>query len=335
MDLILHIGTGKTGSTSIQGFLRANAETLLERGVIFPESIGLRNQRKLPAIVQNNAAADGFLRANGIIGPEGQRRTKAAWAARFEEEIATSDARLCIVSAEHLSQLNHDEVRRLRDLLSRMFSEIQILVYLRDPVEYAVSMYDTALKVGGLQTGPKRPKRGSETDYKAVLSPWGDIFGYERLKVRLFDRNELLDGDVISDFMEAAELDESGLRRPQQDGNPSLNLLGQEVMKQLNRKLPRFLGDGRPNPQRGQIHRVLEKHFQGGEKFSPSQELVDAYAKTLAEPNEWIRKQFFPDRSVLFPPRLRPPHGKIDFEDSKVQELSELIFDLWVRNVKS
>ena len=40
MDLTVHIGTGRAGSTSIQFFLRDNRERLGELGILFPQSPG-------------------------------------------------------------------------------------------------------------------------------------------------------------------------------------------------------------------------------------------------------------------------------------------------------
>jgi capsular polysaccharide export protein len=37
-SLILHIGTTKTGSTSLQNFLFSNRARLLEKGILFPEA---------------------------------------------------------------------------------------------------------------------------------------------------------------------------------------------------------------------------------------------------------------------------------------------------------
>ncbi len=38
-DLVLHIGTGKAGSSSIQGFLRENRDHLFEYGLLYPGAL--------------------------------------------------------------------------------------------------------------------------------------------------------------------------------------------------------------------------------------------------------------------------------------------------------
>jgi len=40
VDLVLHIGTGKTGTTSIQSFMNANRSRLAELGFLYPRTPG-------------------------------------------------------------------------------------------------------------------------------------------------------------------------------------------------------------------------------------------------------------------------------------------------------
>ncbi|WP_288941540.1 hypothetical protein [uncultured Roseovarius sp.] len=332
MKLLLHIGTGKTGSTSIQGCLQANADRIRAQGVYVPAILGERNHRKLPAIVQKDAASKNFMVTQGIKGPGQRQAARDKWKTEFLDDIAAAGARYdrCIITAEHLSFLDAGEIEDLKALLSGPFQPPRILVYLRDPIDYEVSMYDTALKVGGLRPGPRPPEPGGETDYRMLLEKWAGVFGVDALDVRIFDRRELLQGDIVADFAQAAGLDTTGFACPDPE-NPSLDLLGKALLTQVNRKLPRFLPDGRPNPRRRQIHRMFERHFATGPKYTPDPELVAAYRKVLAPSNEWVRSRFFPDRPALFAPRDYPPKTALSVSPQEIDRIADLVIALWTR----
>lgn len=335
MKLLLHIGTGKTGSTSVQRFLRVNNALLRERGVFVPRTLGEGNHRRLPAIVQEDRNAETFMRTHGHVQKTRRDAVRERWKNGFLAEVSEASKdpalQLCIISSEHLSFLQGREIRRLRDLLVDRFASLRILVYLRDPIDYAVSMYDTALKIGGLRHGPLPPKRHGEADYRELLRKWVKVFGREALEVRLFDLRELVGGDVVADFADAAGLDLQGCTLPDHE-NASLNPLGQALLARVNRRLPRFRPDGRLNPWRGEIHRVFERHFATGPKSTPEPEMVQAYRDVLGPSNEWVRRQFFPERNELFPPRDRTPAPQPGLSDDELDQLAALVVALWTRH---
>ncbi|AXT69661.1 hypothetical protein [Vibrio sp. dhg] len=53
MKLFLHIGTEKTGTTSIQESLYLNKVELISRGFYFVQSVGIKNNRDLPQVFIN------------------------------------------------------------------------------------------------------------------------------------------------------------------------------------------------------------------------------------------------------------------------------------------
>lgn len=329
MELLLHIGTGKTGSTSIQSFLKKNRKRLLEGGTLFPRSLGDSNHYNLFLIAQNSAASDKPMRMRGIVGREQQKIIKAKWRKEFKEEVADSKADRCIVSAEHLSQLKEDEVLGLRDFLCGVFNRVKILIYLRDPVDYAVSMYDTALKIGGLRQEPLPPEYGGPADYKQILRMWSGAFQKENINVRIFDRRELIDGSVVVDFSDATGISLDGLEHSDHFENRSLNVTGQKILSKINKKLPRTLSNGLMNPERGEIHRVFEEYFHSGPKYAPLPSLVSAYREKFAHSHDWILENFFPGRQELFPERERAKAQIESLDDAALEQISDLILMLW------
>ena len=70
MKCILHIGTEKTGTTSLQAFLNLNREILAEQGYLFTKSTGLQNNRSLPVAAYNADRRDDFTRLHRIYNDE-------------------------------------------------------------------------------------------------------------------------------------------------------------------------------------------------------------------------------------------------------------------------
>ena len=63
VDLVLHIGTEKTGTTSIQEFLKKNRDKLRKKGVYIPQSpmVGNGNHRWIPSLANNDDFSDDFV----------------------------------------------------------------------------------------------------------------------------------------------------------------------------------------------------------------------------------------------------------------------------------
>ena len=53
MKIYLHIGTEKTGTTSIQGFMADKRDELLKQGILYSKSLGFPNNIRLSIALQN------------------------------------------------------------------------------------------------------------------------------------------------------------------------------------------------------------------------------------------------------------------------------------------
>ncbi|ABN79172.1 hypothetical protein [Cereibacter sphaeroides] len=329
MKALVHIGTGKTGSTSIQSYMYENRMRLQAQGIYYPQSPGARNHRRLPAIVQKEGKADNYFRDQRLIDPAARQVARTAWWKDLCDEItAVRQCGRCIISAEHLSQLDMEETQDLHARLTSLFEEVRILVYLRDPVDYAISMYDTALKIGSTAAAPAPPVAGGPTDYARILKRWADAFGQENLTVRLFDRAELTGGDILQDFADAAGINTQDFVTVNIH-NPSLGRLGQQLLLRVNKRLPRYRRDGSPNPVRGDIVGLFERFLVGGSRLAPDQKMIAAYNATFASSNEWVRQTFFPDRPTLFRERTAAPAIADMFNEDDLDRLADLISESW------
>ena len=121
--LYLHIGSHKTGSTSIQQALSINARALAGQGLSF-----FRENRRRPG--QQAAQAHSWLQfvTPGQLLPEGMRLADPA---EFAGRLAASEGDL-IVSSENFSFFFQPAaIAELAQTLRTVFAEIRIICYLR------------------------------------------------------------------------------------------------------------------------------------------------------------------------------------------------------------
>jgi hypothetical protein len=345
MDLLLHIGTEKTGTKTIQRFLAANRAALAGQGLCVPQTLGDPNHRRLPAMACDDGYVDDYVRRLNLQDGVARRAAKDLWRASFTAEIARAaaapqPARRVIISSEHLqSRLSRPgEIERLHALLAPLFDRITVLVYLRDPLETAVSLYSTAVKNGEDQPGPRPPDHPyyhNVVNHARTLQRWGAVFGQAALHPRLFGPAEFQGGGLLADFAVAACLPDAPpgapyiLPGPQ---NEALSALGTELLRRVNRRLPLFGPEGRLNPARGRIIDHFQRHFGSGPRFVPDPALAAAYAGAFAASDAWVRATWFPGRAALFPPAgaaAGPPPVLPDPAD--IDRLADLLTGLWTR----
>ncbi|HEB9317272.1 TPA: hypothetical protein RZK32_001571, partial [Campylobacter coli] len=231
------------------------------------------------------------------------------------------------------------EIIKLYKFLKKIgFINIQVICYIRDVDEMLKSLFSEAVKWGEIDSFKLEEKTDKYElgykknlfhfyhicNHKQTLQWWGEVFGKENLIVRLFDKNEFYQGDLLKDFVYSIglEWDNEFIIPPKQ--NESLDLLGIELLKRANVLLPLFQ-DSIKNIFRGDLHNFIIKHFSSKDphlKFQPPKEIIQSYIDYFEESNEWVRKEFFPHKERLFP--------KKDLTDYKENyELKEMKPEYW------
>lgn len=197
MHLIVHIGPFKTGTTSIQGTLHANSSLLSANGIV-PFHVGAKQildlyvrYAKPEKVIKGNVAM--------VLGDkdEAMLHSEACWR-QLETSIRASSAPIGILSSEHFSELGKPEAFFHR--LSGFTDKITVISYVRDPVDLFVSGFQEEVKGKG-SIVLDRPVEKFRLRYRRFLTFSSAAVGRENLIVRNFDRRNLLNGDVVADFM--------------------------------------------------------------------------------------------------------------------------------------
>ncbi len=267
MKVIVHIGSEKTGSTSIQSFLELNREILLQEGVYFPVSIGDYNHVKLVTHCEDNSFQKRIYQLVGVRNKE----EKAVWSqqlvASFSREIAEMPASVnTVVITSELFQTNlskTEEVEVLKKLLQEHFADIKIVVYLRRQVDAAISLYSTHLRGGGTHDAPLKGNAGIQWryNYKKMLDIWKSVFGKTNVIARIYEKDKLLDGNVVKDFCHHLGVADHWQKFEQPaPQNTSLSVLGQYLLYHAN--LHKMLKEDNRRTRKATIA-FLEENYSG------------------------------------------------------------------------
>jgi len=124
MKCYLHIGTEKTGTTTIQNFFDLNRIILLEKGYIYTKNAGRTNHTLLAVAAYNLHRRDEFTRLYGLDTNAELKLFQKNVIASLKDEIESiqidyRNAKSIVFSSEHIqSRLTEiEEIERLKQIL--------------------------------------------------------------------------------------------------------------------------------------------------------------------------------------------------------------------------
>lgn len=334
MNAILHIGTEKTGTTTLQAFLYHNAKLFEKNGILIPTSTGKNNARLLSLTAYNISRRDDFTRTLDIQTDDQLRNIQDKILRSLKKELNAQRMSFVIFSSEHFhSRLTTvQEIERLKqNLLSLGFYNFQIVLYLRDPVELASSLLSTAVRSGSTlkeAPKPKQPYWRNICHHKDTIEKWIGVFGKEALIIRIYDDSSLHNNSIIHDFLKAVNIEFEDSFVIPSNKNEGLSILAIELLRRVNEKIPYFINN-QPNLIRGDIYNYFER-FCPGPKYIMSPTLSKEYQEFYEESNEWVRKNFFPERKELFQRKSKSSQS-INIGNQELDMVADLLVAFWNR----
>ena len=236
VDLVLHIGTGKTGTTSVQFFCLENRDRLLELGHLYPQSPGGARHGKLSLFVKTDEE---------LLSAPNWYRQKQSDPARFRktfrrrlfEEIERAGVSRVLMSDEVLYGCSDTALLRLRKFTDRIAESLRLVVYLRRQDEQMVSRYQQMVKTGEVRRLDDWAQQDMSTvyDYFGRLRTWQTLVEPTAFVVRRFERDRFAAGSLHQDFLEAVGVDVSAEELKQvPDRNESLDAESVEFLRLVN-----------------------------------------------------------------------------------------------------
>ena len=198
--LIFHVGTHKTGTTSIQTMMQDNRPFFEGQGIHYPASGQVRNGG------QHNIAWE-------LNGDEGFD-PKLGTLADLERELGASRVPDAIVSSEDF-EFWYDEpakLQKIADMAARLDMKVDVVLVIRPVRDYVESLFKELLKHGLEQSREEFVaqllrdghyefrERTYRFDYRAMIQGFQSIFGPENVWVvqyNILDSNQPF-FDVVS-----------------------------------------------------------------------------------------------------------------------------------------
>ncbi len=226
-SLYLHVGTHKTGSTSIQSFMDDNRAELARRGLLYPR-VGLENgahHRLAWATGTGAHAADEALLEDAF--------------ASIEREAERANCGRILVSSEEFES-THD-LHLLAPLRDRF--DVRIVIYLRKQDHLLESTYNQHVRQydkrfdGSIYQLALKYNFHNHFNYRRLVERWEAQFGRDNILVRPYGTAHV-QRDVRQDVLSLIGIDGAGFRtegRSSQRDNVSLATPAIPYMARINR----------------------------------------------------------------------------------------------------
>jgi len=186
MKLYLHIGIEKTGTSSIQSFLHENRKLLLEKYKILYPVTGLWVDKSHHDLA--------FSAINSKLHTDNPKNFDSLFM-ELTDEIEQSNCESVLISSEIFRGLHETIyfdifIRKLQTY----FSEIELLVFLRDQPYWLLSMYNQYVKDLSIGYCDKFENfyelMKDKMDYLNMIDRWNEYIGKEKIHIfRYLEKN--------------------------------------------------------------------------------------------------------------------------------------------------
>lgn len=197
--IILHLGTYKTGTSSIQQTLRRNSNNLKEIGFLYP----LPPSEKM--INQHASMCD-------LLDSERNLYELTEYLKEVKKQAEDANCKTIIFSTEAFSSLESNQVVVLLDVLGKVISkDIKSILYFRNIEDYKLSTLSQLIKTpfNNFYNGRFRQQLARRLNYDAIFEKW-NLSGND-LVVRAFDEHR----DTVTSFLTELEIDKTNIEIPQ------------------------------------------------------------------------------------------------------------------------
>jgi hypothetical protein len=264
-QLLLHIGTFKTGTTALQDALAGQSPTLMNNGVLYHgwKDDGLnRNHSFLAALLVNESGRAPVARFFADLARECQKlgANKAVVSAEgFYALEFVDDTNWKVkppLEPEAFQRSRKEYIERLRDCIGGGF-DTKVVVYLRRQDYFLNSLHNQLVKDVFGYTGTMEEFAkdwGVLADYGLMLDLWAEAFGAKALAVKIYETQR--SPDIVPGFF----ADMLGLPAPAADTHSAPR------SSRGNHALP---------PDLLEYKRILNRMF-GGLDFEEKRKLRDA-----------------------------------------------------------
>lgn len=185
---ILHIGTNKTGTSSIQKFLYKNKSELEKLSICYPE-LGVKN------FGHHDLAR--FMMGAKVTNIKSHDLTELFNLKNKFEKV--------IISSELFH--THKDPQKLLEFFPR--SNTKVILYIREHFSYLRSWYQQAVQLRNITSkfSDFIDLSYTNTLYSNLIERWIKAYGVDNIIVRNYERSALVNNDIVCDFLSQSEID--------------------------------------------------------------------------------------------------------------------------------
>ncbi len=246
--LYVHIGTKKTGTTSIQGFCVNNRKVLESKGYCYP--VLPFQYYRVGTEARNGHFLVGAVWASpGVHDMKKERQIFREGMDYIVKLFQTHDN--IILSDEQIWKNTYD-VRaslweELKEEAKKGNFEVKVIVYVRRQDGYIISLWNQSVKTAirkdraqmTINDYLEKIPPSEQLDYYAHIEKISGILGKENVIVRIFEKGKFVGGSIYSDFLKAIGLELSDDMKITVDvRNTSLTGNTHEIKRVLNSSIP-------------------------------------------------------------------------------------------------
>ena len=279
MKAVLHVGPHKTGTTSLQAFLRINGERLFKQNVYIPKinsldgtpnhwylvHIGCRSLER--AAAYHNSIRGGHDQAScQKLKSEYETLLRSCLAQYRNTEKQRGAPSKFVISTEEFTYLEQDEANTIYRLLLEFCDSVEVLYYYRSPFDRLRSDIQQGVKGGHILDHSILINLPCQDTIRICrLLPESDLQGSVKISIRPYmrDLDNAKDWDVRTDACDHLEIDQNELEIPLVDpgANKNISLEMFALMRKVNTLMPAINPKtGTYNKLRHHIHDAIDAY---------------------------------------------------------------------------
>lgn len=210
------------------------------------------------------------------------------------ETLRSVQAAHIVISSEFFFGASADRLATMRDAFSDAALPLRVYLYLREPYEWLVSCYAQYVKSRDLTTGVNEFLMSTLPDLRvaSAIGDLHDVFG-RNFELALYDREQLHDHDICSDFFSRIGLELGPLDSPS-EVNASANAIELEVLRHFNLLIEHGLWSRRNGRRFLRLAKQVRVEGPPIGHFV-RQEVEEAVRRHTNEEVAEIEARFFPD----------------------------------------
>lgn len=331
MDVLIHIGPAKTGSTSIQKTLNG-----FDDGVTKYLEFQKHNSKIINKMSWNHSKVikyifeDSFFKkfnTKNLIDSHDAKSLRASLEADLKKEITRLDREKIIISGEGLGPIKRSAIKKLKFFLEQNNCNIQIFAFYRDPYNKLVSKFQQTSKEKSFSLLDSSFKGWMPAPIDVTLAGWAQHFPKEKIFVNSFHKEDLIDGCVVETFCSFAKIKPTNKDTA---SNQSMSFSALRLIYSMNQILNKGVID---KSKRRKFNRLINVIYNNEDKIDKS-----FFAHILDEAEFNNENKFLKEFTTFLQPEKAEPrhhHNVTNFFKRLKLKYARLILHMQLQNLKN